>query len=123
MTLLTDSNLIIYAASGNYPGLVNWFVENKVFVSAVSMVETFGYHKLKPQEKEALKVIFAELTVLYPTPEIFKIAIDLRQRHSMSLGDVFIAATALHHNLTLATRNIKDFEWIKSLTTINPMDE
>jgi predicted nucleic acid-binding protein len=86
MTTLTDSNLIIYAASGNYPDLVNWFLENKVFVSAVSMVETFGYHKLKPREKEALDVIFAELSVLYPTPEIFKIAIELRQQHAMSLG-------------------------------------
>jgi predicted nucleic acid-binding protein len=86
MTMLTDSNLIIYAASGNYPDLVNWFLENKVFVSAVSMVETFGYHKLKPREKEALDVIFAELSVLYPTPEIFKIAIELRQQHAMSLG-------------------------------------
>ncbi len=123
MMFLADSNLVVYAASGKYPELVAWFVDNKVFVSAVSMVETFGYHKLQPQEKEALESIFSGLTVLYPTPEIFEIAIELRQQHAMSLEDVIVAATALHHDLTLATRNAKDFAWIKSLSTINPIDE
>ncbi len=30
--------------------------------------------------------------------------------------DLFIAATAIHHNVTLVTRNIKDFERIPHLT-------
>jgi len=34
--ILADSNLIIYAASGNYPSRVKWFAENEVAVSAVS---------------------------------------------------------------------------------------
>jgi predicted nucleic acid-binding protein len=34
-----------------------------------------------------------------------------------------IAATALRHELTLATRNIKDFDWIKSLTTSDPLQD
>jgi hypothetical protein len=75
--MLADSNLIIYAASGNYPELVNWFLANKLFVSAISLVETLGYHKLKPKEKDALDVIFAELIVIYPTPEIFQTAISI----------------------------------------------
>jgi len=52
--MLTDSNLIIYAASGNYPDLVDWFLENDLFVSAISMVETLGYHKFKAREKMRL---------------------------------------------------------------------
>ncbi len=28
--MLADSNLVIYAASGNYPELVNWFLENDI---------------------------------------------------------------------------------------------
>jgi len=63
------------------------------------------------------------LSVLYPAPEIFKIAIQLRQQHAMSLGDALIAATALHHNLSLATHNVTDFEWIKPLTVIDPLEE
>ncbi len=41
----------------------------------------------------------------------------------MSLGDALIAASALRHGLKLATHNKKDFEWIKSLEVIDPMQE
>ena len=121
--MLTDSNLIIYAASGNYPELLNWFLENEISASAISLVETLGYHNLKPREKNALETIFSELTVLYPTAEIFQTAVDLRQQRAMSLGDALIAATAFYHGLSLATHNIKDFERIKSLKVVDPMRE
>lgn len=121
--ILTDSNLIIYAASKHYPALMDWFAKIKPAVSAVSLVETLGYHKLKVEEKAALEAFFAELTILYPTPEIFQTAITLRQHRALSLGDALIAATALHHNLTLATHNAKDFEWIESLSLVDPLNE
>jgi len=119
--MLTDSNLIIYAASGRYPDLVNWFLENKLSVSAVSMVEALGYHKLEPREKTALNIIFSEMTVLYPGSDIFQTAIELRQQRAMSLGDVLIAATAIYHNLPLAIHNTEDFEWIDSLQLLDPL--
>lgn len=49
--ILADSNLIIYAANGENPDLVDWFAENKPVVSAISLIEVLGYHKLKPSEK------------------------------------------------------------------------
>jgi predicted nucleic acid-binding protein len=119
--MLTDSNLIIYAASGSYPTLVDWFLENELSVSAISMVETLGYHKLKQPEKAALDTIFSTLTILYPSPEVFQKAVGLRQQRSMSLGDALIAATAIQHNLSLATHNTKDFLWIESLQLVDPL--
>lgn len=121
--ILADSNLIIYAASGRHPRLMEWFAENQPVASAVSLVEVLGYHKLTPEEKSALEALFEELTVLYPNKDIFLIATDLRQQRSVSVGDSLIAATALHHNLTLATHNTDDFEWIESLTVIDPLDK
>ncbi|MCI0555245.1 MAG: hypothetical protein L0287_30230 [Anaerolineae bacterium] len=53
--ILADSNLIIYAASGKYPDLVEWIGKNKPIVSAVTLVEVLGYHKLKADEKVVLK--------------------------------------------------------------------
>ena len=120
--MLADSNIIIYAASGNYLVLLDWLLDNKISVSAISLVETLGYHKLMPKEKSALETIFSGLTILYPTPEIFQTAIELRQQHPMSLGDTLIAATALYHNLLLATHNTEDFKWIKMLTTVDPLE-
>lgn len=82
-----------------------------------------GYHSLKPSEKAELENFFSRLTIIYPTTEEFQRAIELRQEHAMSLGDALIAASALTHNLTLATHNTKDFEWIKSLDLLNPLEE
>jgi predicted nucleic acid-binding protein len=36
--------------------------------------------------------------------------------------DSLLAATAIQHHLTLATRNIKDFKDIRELQVINPWD-
>ncbi|MFN8460843.1 MAG: hypothetical protein U0X93_03605 [Anaerolineales bacterium] len=40
--ILADSNLIIYAASGKYPDLVEWFIANKPVVSAVTLLEVLS---------------------------------------------------------------------------------
>jgi predicted nucleic acid-binding protein len=53
--ILADSNLIIYAASGNYPDLIDWFAENQPVASAVSLVEVLGYYKPSAKEKTALE--------------------------------------------------------------------
>ena len=89
--ILADSNLIIYAASGKYPDLVEWFVENKPVVSAVTFVEVLGYHKLKADEKEVLENLFAELSVVYPSVDVFQKAIELLQQRSVSVSDALIA--------------------------------
>lgn len=69
--ILADSNLIIYAASGNYPSLVRWFAENEVAVSAVSFLEVLGYHKLDSRENKILTGLFADLEVIYPDEAVF----------------------------------------------------
>nr|VFK53924.1 MAG: PIN domain-containing protein [Candidatus Kentron sp. TUN]VFK55822.1 MAG: PIN domain-containing protein [Candidatus Kentron sp. TUN] len=58
------------------------------------------------------------LPVSYP---IIEQAISLRQQRKMSLGDALIAATALAHDLELATANTNDFDWIEDLDVINPV--
>jgi len=121
--ILADSNLVIYATSRNQPALADWFAKNKPAVSVISLVEVLGYHKLREEDKRFLEAFFAELIVHYPNPEVFQTAIDLRQEHAMSLGDALIAATAMYHRLTLATRNKKDFEWIDSLELTDPLEE
>ena len=119
--ILADSNLIIYAASGKYPDLVEWFTENKPAVSAVTWLEVLGYHKLKVDEKTTLENLFAELSVIYPSVEIFQKAIELRQQRKVSVGDALIAATAMINHLTLATHNISDFDWVDGLELTDPL--
>jgi len=121
--ILADSNLIIYAASGKYSSLIEWFAENKPVVSAVTLVEVLGYHKLKADEKEVLESLFAELSVIYPSIEVFQKAIELRQQRKVSVSDALIAATAMIQSLTLATHNTSDFDWVDGMDVIDPLEE
>jgi hypothetical protein len=123
MMILIDSNIIIYAASGNYPALTDWLAEQNAVVSAVTMLEVMGYHKLQTEEKTELENLFSQLTVMYPTPDIFRCAISLRQERKVSLGDALIAATALTEDLPLATHNTSDFSWISGLSIIDPLEQ
>jgi len=121
--ILADSNIVIYVTSGQYPKLTQWFLNNMPSISAVTLVEVLGYHKLKAAERQELESFFSRLNILFPSEDVFQKAIELRQQHVMSLGDALIAATASQHNLILATHNLKDFEWIKSLTIVDPLEE
>lgn len=120
--MLTDSNLIIYASRPDHPFLRDWFEREAPSVSAVSLVETLGYHRLVESEREFLEGFFAVARVLPLDALVLQQAVKFRQTRKMSLGDSLIAATALHHRLTLATRNVSDFSWIPGLALFNPFD-
>ena len=130
--MLSDSNLIIYAASKKYPALMDWFEKNKPAASAISLVEVLGYHKLQAEEKRALEALFAELTIFYPTPEIFQIAVELRQKRAehiagrkraVGLGEIGAVAPVLAGAEEEHLDNTKDFDPIKPLEVIDPMRE
>ena len=51
-----------------------------------------------------------------------KLLIDLRERgRAMPVKDSLIAASALVHGLTVATRNVKDFEY-SGVKILNPFE-
>jgi predicted nucleic acid-binding protein len=45
---------------------------------------------------------------------------DIRKQYNLKIPDAIIAATALINNLTLITRNTKDFEKVEGLKIIDP---
>lgn len=120
--MLIDSNLIIYSTQPPYNQLRSWLVNYATHYSAISRLETLGYHRLNDAEKQALIAILDNLDILMISKVTIEIAIALRQQRKMSLGDALIAATCLEHDLPLATANEKDFKWIDGLTIHNPMD-
>jgi len=120
--ILFDTNIIIYSAQEEGAYLHDIFENEGGHYSVVTMVETLGFHKMDKRQEGYLKLIFQRLKPLPITdPIIFK-AIELRQKRKMTLGDALIAATAVIHNCTLYTRNVKDFDWITDLQIHNPMD-
>jgi toxin FitB len=118
--MLIDSNIIIYAAKPEYSMLRKFIAENAPSVSAVSFVEVFGYHGLTQEQRAHFEEFFAAARILDLTWTVLEEAVRLRQIRRMTLGDSFVAGTALVHGLKLVTRNTADFDWVPNLSLFNP---
>jgi toxin FitB len=118
--MLVDSNIIIYAAKPEHAELRRFIAEHAPAVSAVSYVEVLGYHQLAEEDRRRLEAFFASATVLELTKPVLNQAVKLRQTRKMTLGDALVAGTALVYQLTLVTRNTKDFAWIPNLQLLDP---
>jgi toxin FitB len=119
--MLLDSNIVIYAARPEHADLRRFIAEQAPAVSAISYVETLGYHRLTEQEREFLIRFFQLTPTLALSDVVLERAVQLRQRRPMQLGDALIAGTALVHGLTLVTRNTRDFAWIGELRLLDPL--
>jgi len=89
-------------------------------VSAVSVVEVLGYHKLTAEDRQHFEAFFAAAVVLPISDAVVGRAVVLRQARKMSLGDALVAATALVAGRELKTHNIKDFASIDGLVVSDP---
>lgn len=119
--MILDSNLIIYAARPEYPGLRRLIRDQSPTVSAVSIVEVLGYHKLAAADRSFFEFFFGHAEILPINSLVISRAVVLRQARKLSLGDTLIAATALVFGQTLLTRNIKDFEGLPGLLVNDPL--
>jgi hypothetical protein len=121
LSVLIDSNIIIYAAIPERHELRCFVAEHAPAVSVVSFVEVLGYHRLRDQDRRYFEDFFIAAPVLHISTEILDQATRLRQERNVGLGDALIAATALVYGLRLLTANTADFEWISDLDLINPV--
>ncbi len=121
MMYLLDSNILIYYADKQYDCLNTIFQEESLYVSEITRLEVLGYYRIG-NLKSLFEQLFEEFNVIPISRIIIDTAILVRQQKSMSLGDAIIAATALENDLTIVTRNNKDFNWIKSLKVYNPFE-
>jgi predicted nucleic acid-binding protein len=118
---MLDSNLIIYAARPEYPGLRHLIAARSPAVSVVSVVEVLGYHKLTAEDRQHFEAFFAAAHVLSVSDAVVARAVTLRQARKMSLGDALIAATALVFGRELLTHNTQDFLGIPDLLVVDPI--
>lgn len=121
MRFILDSNIIIYSYSDDFKYLREFITSDSCIVSEISRVEVLGYHKLKKEEYNYFQYIFDYVQIILPDQEIFDMAIDIRKKYNLKLGDSLIAATAMVHDLEIYTRNTDDFKNIKELKTFNPI--
>jgi predicted nucleic acid-binding protein len=120
---LIDSNIILYSYLPQYHYLKNIFLKESIFVSEISRVEVLGYHKLTREEETYLKDIFDIVPSIFPSQQVFDTAIEVRKTFNLKLGDSLIAATAMVHDLTIYSRNLKDFEKVSNVRCLNPVTD
>nr|WP_295934791.1 type II toxin-antitoxin system VapC family toxin [uncultured Dyadobacter sp.] len=85
-----------------------------------SEIELYCWKTPAPNDLGLIYEFVGDAVVLDLKQEIrFKTA-ELRQNFRIKLPDAIIAATALVHDLTLLTNNVKDFMVIKGLRMENP---
>ena len=130
MRYLVDPDWIISGLAGLPPSvtLLADLERQGLAVSVVTLAEVFegAWGHRDPVEQlaryRAFLAGFAVLDVTEPVVEVFaRIRADLRrQGNRLPDLDLLIAATALHHDLTLLTRNVRHFERVPGLQFHSP---
>ncbi len=97
--------------------------ESNSYISVITRIELLGWFK---HTEKSLSSAEELLTLLNEQPlneAIVTLCIQLRQTTSLKTPDAIIAATALHLQLPLMTRNIKDFQKVPHLQLFNPFEK
>ncbi|MCL5260087.1 MAG: type II toxin-antitoxin system VapC family toxin [Gammaproteobacteria bacterium] len=134
MSFLIDTNVICeFSRPQPNSNVVAWFrqvANEKLFISVITIGEIRnGIEKLAASKRqEKLRMWLEQDLVAWFNDRILTIDYSVADRwgrllnenkRSMPAIDSLIAATALHYDLQLVTRNCKDFA-IPGLTIINP---
>jgi toxin FitB len=131
---LIDTNIISELTRPNRNlGVVNWISQQETLVfSVISYHELrYGINRSKNEQKKKLEAWWSEF--LSYSPEFLPIDIHISNLSSvlrsksetsgitMTLADSLIAATAIHYNKTLVTRNVSDFKKC-GMSLLNPFE-
>jgi predicted nucleic acid-binding protein len=116
---IVDSNVIIDYTASLFSNSGNQFLENifnnDFLISVAVKIEVLGFNDL-PEKLLLIEEFVNTAFVISLDQDVTQKTIELRRNYKkLKLGDAIIAATALVHNLTLVTRNTKDFKRIDNL--------
>jgi predicted nucleic acid-binding protein len=117
---LIDTNIIIDFSENRLPLNAKLFVaeiiDNEPNISIINKIELLGFSVVTPEIIEFTD----SANIVNLTEDIANQTIDLRKKRKIKLPDAVIAATVLVHNMTLVSRNSKDFDGIDGLDFVNP---
>jgi predicted nucleic acid-binding protein len=123
---ILDTNTVIDYVGDKLPQdsalTMDRLVDEELNISIIVKIETLGFNG-EESEIQRLKDFLSLSKIYYVDDVVADKTIFLRKKYrKLKLGDAIIAATALANNLTLISRNTKDFEDISGLTCINPYE-
>lgn len=118
--MLIDSDVLIWLMRGHERAKSRLSLINPWRISAVTYMELAQGCRSKLELERAKRGLAVSQTQILPlTPEVSERAMNLIDTYALSNGlqaaDALIAATAIEHNLTLLTGNVKHFASIEQL--------
>ncbi len=122
---LIDTNVLMYHTKGSQTTIdfiSNLIAQQAFNISILTQIEFLGWDKHTPDGFEKCKRLIEPASIYPVDDDIANKAIELRRKTSVKLADAVIAATAIMHNLKLATSNVGDFKAIERLGVANPFE-
>jgi len=124
MRYVYDTNIFIYYLADD--AIVNsFFIEkflnlHEVLISPIIRMELLSFASLEKEEEQAIKNLLSQFYSVPLLREIEEQTIQLKRQYKIKLPDAIIAATILHKDAFLVTRNTNDFKGIAELKIENP---
>jgi predicted nucleic acid-binding protein len=127
MKYLWDTNTCIYFLNNLFPPAGEILIDEilKEFqpcISAITEIELLCWNTEKETEQKLLEEFVKDCYIFDLDLTIKKETVKIRKASKVKLPDAIIAATSIVNNLTLLTRNVRDFQKIDSLEIINPWE-
>jgi predicted nucleic acid-binding protein len=124
---LWDTNTAIYYLQQQFPPLAEKFIDGILLdgppvLSAITEIELLCWKTASEKDVEILKSFIEDALIIELESPIKLKTAEIRKQYNIKLPDAIIAATAILNNLTLITRNIKDFEKLSGLKIIDPFN-
>lgn len=125
ISYLWDTNTVIYFLQKQFPAGAESYVDSTLqdstpAISAITEIELLCWKTDNQKDLDVLRHFIAEATVFELEQAVKLKTAELRKTYKIKLPDAIIAATALTYNLTLITRNTKDFITIDELKIVDP---
>ena len=113
ISIVCDTNPLIYMLDGNKD--IAQFLDNKqLYLSVITELELFGKKNLSDHENELLETLIGSCFVIDIGYDIKCIYKEIKQKYTLKLPDMIIAATALYLDLPLLTFD-NDFKEVENL--------
>jgi len=137
MKYLLDTNVISETRKRNYNPNVKSFFDTldweNMYLSVITIGELcYGVEKLPHNKKKHELMIwlyteipqwFEDRIISYDTEVLIEWGkLRAKTKRTLPVADSLIAASAIVHNMILVTGNVKDFEDIEGIKTLNPLE-
>jgi len=97
-----DTNILIYLLDGDET-LADLLNQKHFVISFITELELLSYQNLTNENKQVIRELIDECTVIDINLGIKQQVIKLRAKYKLKLPDAIIVASAIHSNLPLIT--------------------